>query len=367
MRFSSSTRMTTRNRSTIEPRSYLHVNCSMCHHPGGNAIVSFYLRRDLPFDQLNTNKGTGIGTFGMQNAKLIVPGDPYRSVVTYRMSKLGYSRMPYIGSQVVDSAGVALVAKWIRSLDDEPMEDASPPLVSDSAEAKALAIVSDDKSADHDAAIRTLVQSTEGSLALLARMHGGSLSAKDKLAAIAIGNEVSNTNVRGLFETFLPESKRRARLGPNINPETILSQQGDAARGKLIFFSDGARCKACHDVSDPSKSLGTTLVEINKKYKRGEILQHVLKPSLKIDEPQAAYTVLTTGGQVVVGLLTEKTDEAVVVKTAEQKFVRVPVAEIDEIQRNSTSLMPERILSDLTAQEAADLLEYISSLAANTP
>ncbi|MCA9144315.1 MAG: PQQ-dependent sugar dehydrogenase [Planctomycetaceae bacterium] len=349
-------------------RSYLHVNCSMCHHPGGNAIVSFYLRRDLPFDQLNTNKGTGIGTFGMQNAKLIVPGDPYRSVVTYRMSKLGYSRMPYIGSQVVDSAGVALVAKWIRSLDDEPMEDASPPLVSDSAEAKALAIVSDDKSADHDAAIRTLVQSTEGSLALLATMHGGSLSAKDKLAAIAIGNEVSNTNVRGLFETFLPESKRRARLGPNINPETILSQQGDAARGKLIFFSDGARCKACHDVSDPSKSLGTTLVEINKKYKqRGEILQHVLKPSLKIDEPQAAYTVLTTGGQVVVGLLTEKTDEAVVVKTAEQKFVRVPVAEIDEIQRNSTSLMPERILSDLTAQEAADLLEYISSLAANTP
>ncbi|MEX2027371.1 MAG: PQQ-dependent sugar dehydrogenase, partial [Pirellulaceae bacterium] len=79
-------------------RSYLHVNCSMCHQPGGNAIVSFYLRRDMPFDKLNTNKGTGIGTFGMPDARIIAAGDPYRSVLMYRMSKLGYARMPYIGS-----------------------------------------------------------------------------------------------------------------------------------------------------------------------------------------------------------------------------------------------------------------------------
>src|SRR5204862_5666629 len=86
------------------------------HHPGGNAIVSFFLRRELPFDKLNTNKGTGIGTFGIREARIIAPGDPYRSLLLYRMSKLGYARMPYIGSQVVDSAGVALVEDWIRSL-----------------------------------------------------------------------------------------------------------------------------------------------------------------------------------------------------------------------------------------------------------
>lgn len=63
-------------------RSYLHANCSMCHHPRGNAIVSFYLRRELPFEKLNTNKGTGIGTFGMPEAKIIAAGDPYRSVLT---------------------------------------------------------------------------------------------------------------------------------------------------------------------------------------------------------------------------------------------------------------------------------------------
>jgi len=349
-------------------RSYLHANCSMCHHPGGNAIVSFYLKKDLPFEKLNTNKGTGIGTFGMRNAKLIVPGDPFRSVVTYRMSKLGYSRMPYIGSQVVDSAGVALVSDWIRSLSDEPGEEASSPVVADSAEARALATLAGggtENRTERDAAIRTLVQSTEGSLALLARLHGGTLRAQDSQSAIAMGNEVKNTNISGLFETFLPESKRRARLGPNIDPQVILGQSGDVARGKLIFFSDGARCKACHDTHDKSKSIGTTLMEINKKYKqRSEMLQHVLKPSLKIDEPFAAYAVFTTGGKVITGLLAEKTDEAIVIKTAERKLIRIPTAEIDEFQKSSKSLMPDRILSDLTAQEAADLLEYICSLRA---
>ncbi len=347
-------------------RSYLHANCSMCHHPGGNAIVSFYLKRDLPFDKLNTNKGTGIGTFGMRNAKLIVPGDPYRSVLTYRMSKLGYARMPYIGSQVVDSAGVALVSRWIRSLAAETTDGSpSPPIAGGSAETKALAILASSNRQLRNSAIQTLVQSTEGSLALLERLHGGELSATETETAVALGNQVVNSNISGLFETFLPESQRRARLGANIDPQVILTKDGDAARGKLIFFSDGARCKACHDVSDKSKSLGTTLVEINKKYQRpSEMLQHVLQPSLKIDEPFAAYAVITTDGKVVTGLLTEKTDDAVTIQTAERKMMRIPSDEIDQMQKSNKSLMPDRILSDLTAQEAADLFEYIRSLGA---
>jgi putative heme-binding domain-containing protein len=347
-------------------RSYLHTNCGMCHHPRGNAIVSFYLKREMPFGKLNTNKGTGIGTFGLRNAKLIVPGDPYRSVLMYRMSKLGYGRMPYIGSQLVDSEGLALVSDWIRSLSDKPSGNDSAPIVADSPEEKALVMLARttiSNSQEREAAIKLLVQSTEGSLALLANMHGGSIPVEDVHTAAQIGNAVSNTNVRGLFETFVPESKRRARLGPHIDPEVILSRQGNAARGKLIFFSDGARCKACHDVRDREKSLGSTLLDINKKYKvRSELLQHVLKPSLKIDEPLTAYIVIAVSGKITTGLIVERTDAAIVLRTAERKTVRIPRAEIDVLQKSPKSLMPDQILSDLTAQEAADLLEFIRSV-----
>jgi putative heme-binding domain-containing protein len=346
-------------------RSYLHANCGSCHHPRGNAIVSFYLDRGRPFSKLNTFKGTGIGTFGMRNAKIIAPGDPYRSVLMYRMSKTGYSRMPYIGSQLVDSAGVSLIGEWIRSLPKRANDAPSPPATAGSAQSRALrALVNKEPGGRdrRDGLMRQLVTSTEGTLALVTEMHRGSLSAQDFDAAVLIGRAARSSDIRGLFETFVSESQRRTTLGSNINPESVLSRGGDQERGKLIFFSDGARCRACHEIEDRSKSLGPTLKEMNKKYPRpSELLQHVLQPSLKIEDPFAAYVVVTIDGRVETGLLVEKNDKEIVLRTAERKTVRIARGDIDELQKSPKSLMPERMLSDLTAQEAADLFAYIRS------
>ena len=347
-------------------RSYLHANCGMCHQPGGNAIVGFFLRRDLPFDKLNTNRGTGIGTFGIRDAKIIAPGDPFRSLLLYRMSKLGYARMPYIGSQLVDGAGVALIEEWIRSLPPQGGA-ASGPATEASAEAKALqSLLKADAGAElHDQAIRELVKSTEGSLALIAQMHRGTLTANDLQAATNLGAASSTSNIRGLFDTFLPESRRRATLGANIDPKTILDRPGDSQRGKLIFFSDGARCRACHDIDDRNVSLGPTLREIKKKYPLpAELLQHVIKPSLKIEEPFAVYIVRTSDGQTHTGLIVENTPQQVVLKTTERKLVRLARDNIEELRKSDKSLMPEGVLADLTAQEAADLFEFIRVLEA---
>jgi len=344
-------------------RSYLHANCSMCHHPGGNAIVSFFLRRDLPFDKLNTNKGTGIGTFGMRDAKLIVPGDPYRSVLMYRMSKLGYARMPYIGSRVVDSAGVALVEQWIRELPHEMSVPLSAPATVDSPAAvslKKLATPGAVATASADD-IRELVKTTESALALVVQLHRGTITGEVRTAAVTAGN-ASSGDVRGLFETFIPESKRRATLGATIDPQVVLSRQGNHERGKLIFFSDGARCRNCHELDDRNKSLGPTLREITKKFpKTADLLQHALQPSLKVDEPFAAYTIVVDDGRVVNGLIVEQNDREVTLKTVERHVLRIARKNIEELRKSDKSLMPDRILSDLTAQEAADLFEYIRS------
>jgi putative heme-binding domain-containing protein len=346
-------------------RSYLHVNCGMCHQPGGNAIVSFHLRRDLPFDKLNTNKGSGIGTFGLQNAKIIAPGDPYRSILMYRMSKLGYARMPYVGSRVVDGAGAALIDDWIRSLPATDGDQSSGPLAAGAAEANALQALASEQPAaaeQRGAAVRELLNSTAGALALTVRMHRGTLTDADFKQAVSLGAASSKSDVRGLLETFVPESRRRATLGANVDPELILSLRGDRERGKLIFFSDGARCRACHEIDDRAKSLGPTLAEINKKYPRGaEMLEHVLRPSQKIEEPFAAYAVLTADGRTLVGLLAEQTDAEIVLKTAEKQLVRIARDDVEELRKSEKSLMPDGVLGDLTAQEAADLFEYLRS------
>jgi putative heme-binding domain-containing protein len=345
-------------------RSYLHANCSMCHHPGGNAIVSFYLRRDLSFTELNTNKGTGIGTFGMRDARIIVPGDPYRSVLFYRMSKLGYARMPYIGSQVVDAAGVALVEQWIRSLAHDRAAELSAPATSGSRGARVLQSLvgkTPPRGKNLEEAVAELLKSTEGALALVAQMHCNTLDAQAVRVAVAAGGRATS-DIRGLFETFIPESQRKATLGASANPDDILSLKGDRQRGKLIFFSDGARCRACHEIDDRNRSLGPTLREVAKKYPLApELLRHVLQPSLKIDEPFTAYMVVTVDGRSLSGLLIEDTDREVVIKTPERHLIRIAREDIEEMQKSEKSLMPERTLSDLTAQEAADLFEYIRS------
>ena len=103
-------------------RSYLHVNCAHCHRfgGGGGQVV-------LELDYSKPLKETGIldvrpkqGDFGLPDARIVAPGDPYRSVLFYRMAKFGRGRMPHLGSEFPHARGLDLMAEWIASLSDPP-------------------------------------------------------------------------------------------------------------------------------------------------------------------------------------------------------------------------------------------------------
>lgn len=343
-------------------RSYLHANCSSCHHKGGNAIVSFYLKRDLPFDQLRTNKGTGIGTFGIENARIIAQGDPYRSVLLYRMSKLGYARMPYIGSQVVDAAGISLISDWILSLSDDPGPESSRLFVEGSAAATALETVKVGRiPSARKSSVNDLLRSTEGALALLTAIHSGKTTADENAIAINTA-KTKKSDIRGLFDTFIPEAARVKTLGRTFDPQEILSRKGDARRGKLVFFTNNQRCRLCHDVKRAEESMGPTLTEISKKYpRRSELLQHVMKPSMKVDDKYAMWVVVTNNGRVLTGLRVPSED-GVTLQNYRKETVTIRQEDIDEVAKAKVSFMPDGILTGLTPQEAADLLAFIQSL-----
>ncbi|MBK7952158.1 MAG: PQQ-dependent sugar dehydrogenase [Deltaproteobacteria bacterium] len=98
-------------------RAWLHTNCSQCHRPSGPTPSSMDLRFSTALSATNVcDEDPQAGSFGIANAKLIAPGDAARSVLIYRANRRDSSGMPPIGSNRVDTAGVALLTSWVESL-----------------------------------------------------------------------------------------------------------------------------------------------------------------------------------------------------------------------------------------------------------
>ena len=64
----------------------------------------------------------------------------------------------------------------------------------------------------------------------------------------------------------------------------------------------------------------------------------------------------------VAGLVVREDAQELVLRDAEKKDLRIPKASIRRRAAQSKSMMPDFLLQDLTAQEAADLLDYLQSL-----
>ncbi len=97
-------------------RSYLHSNCSNCHRPGGPGRSDADMRFLVPFDRQAMCNAMPDNALGLSSPRLVKPGDPEGSVIVHRMAALDASRMPALGSRVVDEDAVGLMSAWIADL-----------------------------------------------------------------------------------------------------------------------------------------------------------------------------------------------------------------------------------------------------------
>jgi hypothetical protein len=99
-------------------RAYMHTNCSICHRPGGNAGragMDFRFSTALTETKACDVKPV-VGDFGLTDAKILDPGRPQTSIVSLRVRATDGSRMPPLGSSVVDRQGADLLDAWIGTL-----------------------------------------------------------------------------------------------------------------------------------------------------------------------------------------------------------------------------------------------------------
>jgi putative heme-binding domain-containing protein len=350
----------------LRARSYLHANCSHCHRKWGGGNAEFQLLATLELGETATlGMRPSQGTFNLPSARLLAPHDPYRSVLFYRLAKLGPGRMPRIGSNVVDEAGAKLIHDWIAQLPGVGIvaDAQSRAAARMAANLKQLRGAEGTANAELHRRIDQMLASTSTALQLMQAMADNVLPASVRDAVVARAMQSDTAEVRDLFERFLPEERRVKRLGTVIRPEQILALPGDVGRGRKLFFeASGVQCKNCHRIRGKGTEVGPDLDLIGKKYDRAQILDNILNPSRVIDQKYLTYLVETKKGQMHTGLLVTKDTAKVVLKDANNKLIEVLAGDVELMVPQQKSLMPELLLRDLTAEQVADLTAFLSSL-----
>ena len=342
--------------SEVSARNYLHVNCSVCHRFNSGGAVPSYMNIDLPLkDAKLIDFKPMLGDLGLPDARIIASGDPARSVLLYRMATAGRGHMPYLGANLVDDRGLLVVRDWIAGMKVSNGNISEVTRSQRDAESESLTRLK----AGDATRLDTLLTTGSGALSVLLAVIDDSLPADIRAQAIAKGSAIPDPLRRDLFERFLPESQRRHVLGNDFKTDTLLAMKGDAARGKTLF---AGVCIACHRVSGAGIDFGPDLSHIGTKWKRPAMLEQILTPS-KVIEPQwQLTTVELKGGESKAGFVAARSDTELTLKMAGGFIEKIPAAQIMKTGASSLSAMPEGLLQSLTAQEAADLLEYLDAL-----
>ena len=257
------------------------------------------------------------------------------------------------------------IAKLLKS-DDASLRDGVLQALVTLGDTKTLGALLADKEASgpsKERAVDLLSRTSDGAIYLLRLIDTKKLSPRLTGLAIAAAVTHPDVNVRLLYQKYIPADKLPKTLGQAFKPDDILKLKGDELRGQNIFLrSSAAQCVKCHRVRGRGGDIGPDLTQIGRKFEKRALLETIMNPSAGIAPEYVPYVVETTAGKAIAGFLKEESADRIVIKSIDGTQVTIPRSEIEEITKQTVSLMPELVLQTVTAQDAADLLAFMSGL-----
>ena len=134
-----------------------------------------------------------------------------------------------------------------------------------------------------------------------------------------------------------------------------LSLGADLERGRAVF---ARACATCHAVDGVGVRVGADVSD-TYKYTPESLLTHILDPNRAVDAGGFAYTVLTTDGRAVTGLLTAETAGSVTLTSPGGESVTLPRSEVLELRSEGVSLMPAGLENQVSEPQMADLIAFL--------
>ena len=196
----------------------------------------------------------------------------------------------------------------------------------------------------------------------LRALRDGNLSAQERSQLQQLQQRVPD--VSALVELLLRPEEVNSQQPPRDDLAAWMQATagGDPEEGRRIFFHPrGARCYTCHRVEGRGGAIGPDLSGAGR-LGRARLLQSLLQPSAEVAPQYVTWVLQLKNGRVLTGMLiTESGDQQTFADSSGELFV-VEREAIEVRQPAAQSLMPERLLQSLTAQEVSHLLAFLTQI-----
>jgi len=197
---------------------------------------------------------------------------------------------------------------------------------------------------------------------LIGEIRSGAL-AKDMLGPDQIKQLASSSaadiqaHVKEIWGTVrMEDSANRQAVVAEMTQYLLKDAHGDATKGWVVY---DRICGQCHKMHGRGYEVGPEITS-NGRGSFEQLVVSVFDPSLVIGEAYKSVSVLTSDGRLISGLVTERSEQRIVLKVQGGKSEVIPMDEAEEIRDNDQSLMPEGLETQMTRQEMADLFALLS-------
>lgn len=138
---------------------------------------------------------------------------------------------------------------------------------------------------------------------------------------------------------------------------------GDIAQGRRLFFHpEGPGCFKCHVVEGRGGAVGPNLSRIGGSMIRLKLIESILEPSKEVSPQFTSWTLISTSGQVLTGMIVHENEGTTVLGDSTGKTTTVKTADVEERVPQKVSVMPEKLAERMTPDEFFDLVSFLESL-----
>lgn len=166
----------------------------------------------------------------------------------------------------------------------------------------------------------------------------------------------ADPKVKALAEKFFSASAPGPRKDVVEKYRVVLGMKGDAARGQKVFETT---CIACHRAGDVGKQeVGPNLANI-RAWNPEQVLINILDPNREVVPNFLAYTIETTDGRSIYGLIAEESTASLTLKRPDGVTETVLRSNVAKLEGTGVSLMPDGLEAAISPEQMADLIAFL--------